>query len=130
VFQEKKTSKPTRATYQLASDFMTGRKLRRKYQIKCPTCRRKNYMEHGDRLLCGCDTVLEVYGDSYYSWAKSDEGFYAQEAYPRATAKDMETRLIDRIAADPKVAAAVKKYPSVVAALEELEVLIKLHENI
>ena len=36
--------------------------------VKCPVCRRVNQLKHGDRILCGCNTVIETYGNSLVYW--------------------------------------------------------------
>lgn len=36
--------------------------------IRCPACRDLVYIEHGDRVLCSCGLVLELYGNALTVW--------------------------------------------------------------
>jgi len=98
--------------------------------VKCPHCGRKNDMTHGDRILCGCDYIMEALGNSLYIWHKSIGEGLDQFNYPYANDEDLALTLADRLRNDQYIRELSEKHPAINNALEELEMMIKLHENI
>lgn len=131
-FQERRDECPSSIESQGGGNFETGKRLGGKRELLCPHCDRPNFIEHGDRLQCGCGNLLELYGNGYYCWnpaLKNNTGDdpdyeYGDEEYERPIT------IMDKLTAHTDILNVAKEHPSVNAALEELEVLIKMHENI
>jgi len=130
-FQQQRSEPPSCASKDAAHLYEVGnsRNPGDKRALKCPKCGHVNHMDHGDRLLCGCGTFLELYGNGYAFWNKSQE-LQSGADYSRVDQTDLAASIIERLQVDPVVRKAAKDNPSVMAALEQVEVMIKMHENL
>lgn len=138
-FQESRSAKPPWADsypgHQFEVDYGTQRKAGDKRALKCPSCGRVNLMEHGDRLLCGCNHLLELYGNGYDCWWNGVVGPSAKQSpyqgnYAKATQSDLGQTIMQRLTADPVIRETAEQHPSVKAALEQVEAMIALTKNI
>lgn len=134
TFQQKRTDTPSCASKDAAHlyEVSNSRNPGDKRALKCPKCEHVNHMDHmdhGDRLLCRCGTFLELYGNGYVFWNKSQE-LQSGADYSRVDQTDLAASIIERLQVDPVVRKAAKDNPGVMAALEQVEVMIKMHENL
>ena len=127
-FQEHRSPRPAQAYSSPAHQLQIGGQFNHRREFKCPSCSRRNVMEHGDRLLCGCNHLLELYGNGYYWWPKHmvDE---EQLSYDRVNQQDLKSSIIERLLVDPVIRDAAKE-PSIKDAIEQLEAMIILHKNL
>jgi hypothetical protein len=99
--------------------------------IKCPSCKDELYIEHGDRLLCKCGTIIEVYGNSMNHWESGvSEEDLAFTKYPQARASDINASIYTRLTRDTKIKDMAARHPAISDAIKELELLISLHDGL
>lgn len=128
-FQESRSKPPSGAaqTTRSSHEIHSGTALE---QVRCPICLRANKMDHGDRILCGCDTILETYGNSLKYWKKGLKDKITFREHQRANATDFELNIVDRLTIDRDLQDLTEKHESVKDAYDNLITMIKLHENI
>lgn len=100
-----------------------------KDDVQCPNCGRVNQMDHGDRILCGCDTMIETFGNRLVYWDQK-LAMKRLPPYKKLTQDDLRKPIIELLTASPDIRALYEDVPAIRDAMDELEVLIKLHENV
>ena len=134
-FQQRRDERPNSIVSNSGAAFETGKRESGKRELLCPQCDRPNFIEHGDRLQCGCGHLLELYGNGYYCWnpalAYIDHGndYDFEYEYGDVTFEKPVT-IMDKLTAHTDIADIAKDHPAITDALDEIAVLIKLHENI
>ena len=129
-FQEHRKDPPGGAIQTTLSKWRVNesRTFGERDDVHCPECSRVNQLKHGDRILCGCGTMMETYGNSLVYW---DQKLRTEShEYDRVDPATLRPTIVDMLVGDPEIRAAYEKFPAVKDGIEELATLIKLHEDI
>lgn len=96
--------------------------------LYCPKCNRLNRLNHGDCIICGCDTIMQLHGNNYEWW---DKETVHQEIldYSRISVDEFEPSIVDRLTTDKVIRDAAQENPAVLDAIEQVAAIIKLHTS-
>lgn len=136
TFQANRSDPPAESQMNAAHLYQTGNRRRNRREFKCPNCGRNNYLGHGDRILCGCDYIIELYGNSYTWWYKSLSSQSMPTTpnryscfYEQVRPEDLELSIKQRLISDPIINEAAKD-PNVENAIDQVVAMIKLSQNL
>lgn len=130
TFQQPRNDPPAEAIQSTVTNFRVKTNVYGdRDDVRCPECGKVNRLTHGDRILCGCDTCIETYGNSMVYWHQSIK-YKPPKQYARLDPDDLRPTIREQLTITDDIRHAYETHPAVRDAIDELEVLIKLHENI